>query len=156
MSNSKKVKEVRLYKEEKGVEESFKMLSGNSPSIIHIATHGVSIKPIESNNMSWFDYYSYCMEHSGLLFSGALNTDEINADSLMVEDGILRSNEISLLDLNKTDLVVLSACKTGTGGITPFGLAGLQWAFKAAGVKTLILSLNDVDDAATYTMMVSF
>lgn len=106
--------------------------------------------------MSWFDYYSYCMEHSGLLFSGALNTDEINADSLMVEDGILRSNEISLLDLNKTNLVVLSACKTGTGGVTPFGLAGLQWALKAAGVKTLILSLNDVDDAATYTMMVSF
>lgn len=156
LSNSKKVKEVRLYKEEKGVEESFKMLSGNSPSIIHIATHGVSIKSIESNNMSWFDYYSYCMEHSGLLFSGALNTDEINADSLMVEDGILRSNEISLLDLNKTDLVVLSACKTGTGGVTPFGLAGLQWALKVAGVKTLILSLNDVDDAATYTMMVSF
>lgn len=106
--------------------------------------------------MNWVDYYSYCMEHSGLLFSGALNTNVINTDGLKVEDGILRSNEISLLDLSKTDLVVLSACKTGTGGVTPFGLAGLQWAFKAAGVKTLILSLSDVDDAATHMMMVSF
>lgn len=156
LSNSKTIKNIRLYEEEKGVEESFKIISGNSPSIIHIATHGVSIQPIELNNMNWVDYYSYCMEHSGLLFSGALNTNIINADSLKIEDGILRSNEISLLDLSKTDLVVLSACKTGIGGITPFGLAGLQWAFKAAGVKTLILSLSDVDDAATHMMMVSF
>ncbi len=156
LSNSKMIKNIRLYEEEKGVEESFKIISGNSPSIIHIATHGVSIQPIELNDMNWVDYYSYCMEHSGLLFSGALNTNVINTDGLKVEDGILRSNEISLLDLSKTDLVVLSACKTGTGGVTPFGLAGLQWAFKAAGVKTLILSLSDVDDAATHMMMVSF
>ena len=156
LSNSGTIKNIRLYEENKGVEESFKLLSGNSPSIIHIATHGISIQPIELNNMNWFDYYSYCMEHSGLLFSGALNTNIINIDGLKVEDGILRSNEISLLDLRKTDLVVLSACKTGTGGITPFGLAGLQWALKAAGVKTIILSLNDVDDAATYTLMVTF
>ena len=156
LSNSKIIKDIRLYDEEKGIEESFKILSGNSPSIVHIATHGVSIQPVDFNNMNWYDYYSHCMEHSGLLFSGALNTNIINADGLKVEDGILRSNEISLLDLRKTDLVVLSACKTGTGGVTPFGLAGLQWAFKVAGVKTIILSLNDVDDAATYLLMVSF
>ena len=97
------------------------------------------------------------MEHSGLLFSGALTTDKINTkDSLKVEDGILRSTEISLLDLSTTNLVVLSACKTGMGGTTPFGIAGLQKAFKATGAKTLILSLNDVDDSATYMMMVAF
>lgn len=157
LSKTNGIKFIRLYEGEKGVEESFKSLSGSSPSIIHIATHGVCIQPTENPNMSWFDYYSYCMEHSGLLFSGALTTDKINTkESLKVEDGILRSTEISLLDLSNTNLVVLSACKTGMGGTTPFGIAGLQRAFKAAGAKTLILSLNDVDDSATYMMMVSF
>lgn len=157
LSKTNGIKFIRLYEGEKGVEESFKSLSGSSPSIIHIATHGVCIQPTENPNMSWFDYYSYCMEHSGLLFSGALTTDKINTkDSLKVEDGILRSTEISLLDLSNTNLVVLSACKTGMGGTTPFGIAGLQRAFKATGAKTLILSLNDVDDSATYMMMVAF
>jgi len=148
------IKSLQVYQNNKGTEESFKLLSGNAPSIIHISTHGFCVHPKEK--MSWFDYYNYCMDHSGLLMSGVFTTDIINKDSELVEDGFLKSKEIASLDLSHTDLVILSACKTGLGGMTPFGIVGLQDAFKAAGVKSLLLTLDDVDDAATSFFMIHF
>ena len=115
--------DVMLFQGEKGTEESFKSFSGSSASIIHIATHGFNIHP-PRENMRWYDYYVYCMEHTGLLLSGALDKYD-NKDVLRTEDGFLRSSEISTLDLSKTDLLVLSACKSGLSGQTPIGNAGL-------------------------------
>lgn len=148
------INNLKVYQAESGTEESFKLLSGKSPNIIHIATHGFCFQPNEK--MDWYEYYKYSMEHSGLLMSGVLTTDTINKDSMIVEDGFLRSTEIAALDLTGTNLLVLSACNTGLGGVTPFGLVGLQRAFKAAGVETMLLTLGDVDDAATCLMMLSF
>lgn len=142
------VKIVR-YQGGAGTEDAFKSLSGKSPSIIHIATHGFSISRPD-DEMTWYDYYIYCMEHTGLLFSGALVSREKD------EDGFLRSTEIAPLILDNTELLVLSACKTGIGGSTPIGNVGLQRAFKAAGVGTILMTLNDVDDAATCAMIVAF
>ena len=50
-----------------------------------------------------------------------------------------------------TNLVVADPSR-GDGAIC----LAVSPALKAAGVKTIILSLNDVDDAATYTLMVTF
>lgn len=152
LSNS--IINIIVYQAESGTEESFKLLSGKSPNIIHISTHGFCVQPKES--MDWYEYYRYCMEHSGLLMSGVLSTDSINKDSMIVEDGFLRSTEIAALDLTKTKLLVLSACKTGLGGFSPFGMFGLQRAFKAAGVETILLTLSDVDDVATCFLMTNF
>lgn len=137
---------VELREKEAGTKKSFTTLSGVSPAIIHLATHGVFRQP--QIEMSWFDYNNYCMENTGLLLSCALDST--------IEDGILSAKEISTLDLSNTDLVVLSACKTGLGGITPYGISGLQQAFKNAGVSTIIMTLNNVDDAATCFFMTSF
>ena len=137
---------VELREKEAGTKKSFTTLSGASPAIIHLATHGVFRQP--QIEMSWFDYNNYCMENTGLLLSCALDST--------IEDGILSAKEISTLDLSNTDLVVLSACKTGLGGITPYGISGLQQAFKNAGVSTIIMTLNNVDDAATCFFMTSF
>lgn len=146
--------DVMMFQGEKGTEETFKSFSGSSASIIHIATHGFNIHP-PRGNMRWYDYYVYCMEHTGLLLSGALYNSD-NKDVLGTEDGFLRSSEISTLDLSKTDLLVLSACKSGLSGQTPIGNAGLLRAFKAAGVGTILMTLDDVDDAATCQLMVDF
>jgi CHAT domain-containing protein len=64
------------------------------------------------------------------------------------------------VDLHGTDLVVLSACQTGTGkkGKMSFGQspADLRHAFHLAGARSVVSSLWSVDDEATKDLMVSF
>jgi CHAT domain-containing protein len=156
-----------LYTDKDGTEESFKLLDGTRPRILHIATHGFYLtkqEAVESNFArprlleAEHDYREdKPMTRSGLLLSGcrpALNHDTIPEG---VEDGILTAQEISHLDLRGLDLVVLSACQTGLGDIASGeGVFGLQRGFKSAGAKTIVMSLWKVDDNATMDLMVSF
>ena len=71
------------------------------------------------------------------------------------EDGWLTAEEIAGLDL-QADLVVLSACDTGRGRITGDGVVGLTRAFLVAGADTVVVSLWQVPDDATATLMVAF
>ena len=96
------------------------------------------------------------MNSCGLLLSGANTILAEKNRPHEVEDGVLTAREISTLDLRKVDLVVLSACKTGVGEVREDGVFGLQRGFKKAGVRSLIMSLWDVNDAATQQMMSSF
>ena len=145
-------------------EESFKALSGKSPDIIHLATHGYFISSREKASVSSFlsqiTPYSEkerYMQWSGLLMAGANNAWKGKFALENVEDGILTADEISRLDLSKTQMVVLSACETAKGIIDPVdGIYGLQLAFKKAGVGSIVMSLWKVPDEATSLLMNSF
>ena len=92
------------------------------------------------------------MQRTGLAFVGANATwtGERKPDR---EDGILTANELSLLDLGNTDMAVLSACETALGSYTTEGVYGLQRGFKEAGVRSMILSLWNVNARATSLFM---
>ncbi|MBI5218458.1 MAG: CHAT domain-containing protein [Bacteroidia bacterium] len=93
---------------------------------------------------------------SGLVFAGANNVwnQKYVGEG---EDGVLTAQEVTQLDLQKTQLVVLSACETGLGDIKGSeGVYGLQRAFKMAGVKFLIMSLWQVPDKETSEFMTKF
>ena len=152
--------DVRTFTGSLGTEASFKALSGQLKSVIHVATHGFYGKD-DRENIIMPEIFSYgnryvedkAMARSGLLFAGAANAWQM-PDT--VDNGILTAQEVSALDLRGLDLCVLSACETGLGEISGDGVFGLQRGFKKAGAKTLLISLNRVYDEATGLLMTEF
>ena len=69
---------------------------------------------------------------------------------------ILLGEEIANVPLENNDIVILSACETGLGELTPDGVWGLQRAFKKAGANSILMSLWKVNDKATKTLMIQF
>jgi CHAT domain-containing protein/tetratricopeptide (TPR) repeat protein len=69
------------------------------------------------------------------------------------QDGFLRSHDIFNLKL-PAELVVLSACETGLGkDVKGEGLVGLTRGFMYAGARRVIVSLWNVNDKATASLM---
>jgi CHAT domain-containing protein/tetratricopeptide (TPR) repeat protein len=168
VNNTKNVIHPTVFTGTEGNEESFKALSGTSPKIIHIATHGFFLPQTQAeefNNKRSFlmglqeqqkTDVDFSLSRSGLLMAGARKAWMGEAIPDSIDDGILTAREIAHLDLRGTDLVVLSACETGLGDVTGEGVFGLQRGFKKAGVNTLVMSLWKVDDKATKMMMTQF
>ena len=138
--------QVKGLTEKLASEENIKSMF--RPKLIHFATHGFFQSDSVAGNNT--------LLRSGLLLSRAGTSLEGKASSNK-EDGILTSAEAMNLDLDQTELVVLSACETGLGEIkNGEGVYGLQRAFKVAGSKSIIMSLWKVSDEATQELMVSF
>jgi CHAT domain-containing protein len=135
-----------------------------SPSMLHIATHGYFFedeKLIKDDKMKLMGYDKEKfrlnpMLRSGLLLSGA-NASLSGKQLDGAENGILTSYEASYLNLENTELVVLSACETGLGKIVNgTGVYGLRKSIKDAGAKNIIMSLWKVDDKITQEFMTTF
>ncbi|MEO5948606.1 MAG: CHAT domain-containing tetratricopeptide repeat protein [Chitinophagaceae bacterium] len=145
-------------------EENLKALSGNSPQILHIATHGFFLpEPDKNKKETGFNQgntYTLADDpllRSGLILSGGNYAWSGKTPIEGVEDGIATAYEISQLNLSNTELVVLSACETALGDVKGSeGVFGLQRAFKMAGVKKLIVSLWQVPDKETAELMTAF
>jgi CHAT domain-containing protein len=131
---------------EKASEEALKNL--HNPRILHLATHGFFVPPTGEQNQP---AYLEAMLQSGIILASA------NRPLPGQEDGILTAYEFMNLDLDSTQLVVLSACETGLGTIEAGeGVYGLQRTLKVAGAQTILMSLWKVDDMATQELMLLF
>jgi CHAT domain-containing protein len=70
---------------------------------------------------------------------------------------MLNAEDVAGMDLEATELVVLSACETGLGSVrVGEGVFGLRRAFLVAGAKTLLMSLWKVPDRETRGLMERF
>jgi CHAT domain-containing protein len=100
--------------------------------VIHLAAHGVSDE-LDS-------------DRTALVFAPGSES----------EDGLWQAREIRRTRLN-ADVVVLSACETGSGKLQgQEGVMNLARAFLTAGARSVVASLWDVDDRSTATLMESF
>jgi CHAT domain-containing protein len=157
--------EISKFTDTLALEENLKLV--DNPYILHIATHGKFMKDEDVETLGDGSQKKRNYEHpllrSFLLLAGSGNTLKNNfsgkgsSESESGNDGIFTAYEAQVLNLDKTELVVLSACETGLGEIkNGEGVYGLQRAFIQAGAKTLIMSLWSVDDNATQELMTSF
>ena len=131
-----------------------------SPRVFHVATHGF-FKDEDMSKQAQEDKGDIAdnpLLRSGLLFTGA---GELLANNNIYDfnkkDGILTAYEAMNLNLDNTELVVLSACETGRGEIkSGEGVYGLQRSFLVAGADNVIMTLFKVNDAVTQELMNDF
>jgi CHAT domain-containing protein/tetratricopeptide (TPR) repeat protein len=111
----------------------FRALDAKHPSVLHFATHGfVFDDPKQPPFLA--------LQRTG--------------DSPGV-DGRLTLDEVYGLSLS-TDLVVLSACRTGFGQVSSDGIVGLTRGFFYAGAPSVMATFWDVTDETTAILMPGF
>ncbi len=149
---------TKLYLAKEATEEQVKATV--SPTILHIATHGFFLPNLDYTDEKIMGFETEAAKQNPLLRSGVIMAGAASKDTTIEkrEDGILTAYEASLLNLQNTELVTLSACETGLGDqlLNGQGVYGLQRAFLTAGAKSILMSLWIVDDYATQELMSDF
>jgi CHAT domain-containing protein/tetratricopeptide (TPR) repeat protein len=139
-----------------GEEASEERFKAEAPGrrVIHLATHGYFLGGACRPEDVGADYVGENpLLLSGLFFAGA-NLHGAGADSAGADDGILTAYEVSGMNLDGAELVVLSACETGLGEVAEGeGVYGLRRAFQMAGAQTVVSALWPVSDKATADLM---
>lgn len=135
-----------------------------SPSVLHIATHGFFMADVPQGGNDGrggflgFDALKVDQNpllRSGILLAGAEKT--FAGQKSASEDGVLSAYEAMTLNLDETELVVLSACETGLGEIkNGEGVYGFQRALIIAGANAVVMSLWKVSDQVTQELMAAF
>jgi CHAT domain-containing protein len=148
------------YVGKNATESLLKSIHTSEIDILHIASHGFywdrrvkygvtdPISKYIGKRRGDFTIEDMNMARTALLFSPKEKDSK--------EDGILFANEVSEMNFINLDLVTLSACKSAMGDLSSEGLIGLQRGFKKAGANSLLVSLDDVNDKATYLLMREF
>jgi tetratricopeptide (TPR) repeat protein/CHAT domain-containing protein len=151
------------------------LLNADHPSIIHLATHGfflsdqdvpgmgrgfqmAALPTVASHTGSKINGkvdIENPLLRSGILLAGAKHS--LTKGCIGPHDGIVTAEKILGMNLQGTEMVVLSACDTGVGEVkSGEGVFGLRRAFTQAGAKSLVMSLWKVPDKETKELMVQF
>ncbi|MFM9110607.1 MAG: CHAT domain-containing protein [Prochlorococcaceae cyanobacterium] len=125
-----------------------------SPRLIHVAGHGYFDEQAQGDPLL----------ASGLVLAGADRARlpsrvaaAVSPEAAPRDDGYLTAKEAARLQLDGTELVVLSACETGLGQQRPGDpVFGRQRALTVAGARGTLLSLWKVPDEASQTFMERF
>ena len=148
-----------------------------SPRVLHLATHGFYLSDQEfkrTNSLrdSWSgnigtrwnaslpgEDWENPLVRCGIALAGAnhFTKSEIRNPKSEIEDGLLTGLEASLLNLQGTELVILSACDSGAGEVKiGEGVMSLRRAFRIAGAESVLASHWKVNDKATTRLITEF
>jgi CHAT domain-containing protein/Tfp pilus assembly protein PilF len=150
---------VSSYQGEQALEEVVKRVT--RPRLLHMATHGFfesdqQVKLGDSLGVTPSGFEDP-MLRSGLFFAGADRILNGKPPIEGIENGVLTAYEATALNLQGTELVVLSACETGRGQVqNGEGVFGLRRALQEAGSESVLMSLWSVPDRETQELMTLF
>ena len=151
----KKRWQVQTYTRQHALKES--VLGVKGPRVLHLATHGFFEPDQQTKNERRPSSMEDPMLRSGLFFAGANRHLSGGATPPDLDDGVLTAYEASQLNLQGTELVVLSACETGLGEVTAGeGVFGLRRALQVAGAESVMMSMWAVPDKETQELMTLF
>ncbi len=150
---------VESYCRQSALEEAIKRVK--SPRVLHAATHGFfrpdqqwRLREGANNQLTGLEDP---MLRSGLYFAGADRTLLGDTPIDGVENGVFTAYEATGLNLQGTELVVLSACETGLGLVeNGEGVFGLRRALQEAGAQAVVMSMWPVPDPETEKLMTLF
>ena len=171
-----KLLQAKLY--EQAAATTSVLTNAKGPALVHVASHGyyssasvtssqpAAAAPPASGMRSAIAGLPASREdamlNSGIVLAGANRSQRPDlapsapsaGSKNSADDGYLTAKEAAQLQLEGTQLVVLSACDTASGEQqSGEGLFGLQRALSVAGARTTLLSLWKVDDEATAYFM---
>jgi len=138
------------------------MTQARGPRVVHVATHGFFLSDEELQVSAeaggkTANVNEDPMLRSGLFFAGADRVRQGAAPEAGVDDGVLTAFEASQLNLEGTELVVLSACETGLGKeLNSDGVFGLRRGLQEAGAGAVMMSMWSVPDKETQELMSLF
>jgi CHAT domain-containing protein len=117
------------------------------PRVLHLATHGFYL-PNRSREP---------MLLSGIVLAGANREVVGGSKEGAGTEGLLFALEAEGLNLDGTELVVLSACDTAKGDVDySEGVYGLARALRTAGARNVLVTLWPLDDGLARDFMVDF
>ncbi|MGO9088936.1 MAG: tetratricopeptide repeat protein [Candidatus Sulfotelmatobacter sp.] len=155
--------QVQTYIGKDALEERVKRV--RQPRLLHLATHGFfeADQPLhlgqrgEEAGEKPAAGLEDPMLRSGVYLAGANRVLKGGTPAPDLDDGILTAYEATQLNLQGTELVVLSACDTGLGKMEAGeGVFGLRRGLQEAGAEAVLMSLWPVPDEETRELMTLF
>lgn len=114
------------------------LLENCNADILHIASHAAD-------------------SDGGIIYLSGANDYLNSSDSESCKMGYVTSHDIAKLDMTKTKLAVLSACRTGVGEYRSYsGVRGLRRSFQLAGAEAVLSTMWNISDLATAIFMYAF
>jgi CHAT domain-containing protein/Tfp pilus assembly protein PilF len=137
---------VLTFFDSKASEENLRQ-NCHGKRVVHLATHGYYVAEECKPTHLGSEYVGESpLLQSGLFLAGS-NLKGKGVSASDTDDGIVTAEEVAGLNLQGTQLVILSACETGVGEVhSGEGAFGLRRAFQMAGARTVISSLWSLDD----------
>ncbi len=155
---------TQIYRGFEASEETMKAMGSGltpSPRIVQITTHGYADMPKVPDEQGdlWPKplFAQNPMLRSGLLLAGCNHFLEKKRPLSNGEDAVLLAYEAQQLNLQNTELAVLTACSTNLGDDQAIeGAYSMQRALSIAGAKFQIVSLWEVPAQDAQSMIASF
>jgi len=151
------IPDAQLFGEGQATEERIKEL--HHPALLHVVGHGL----VKGNENCKLDPDSVGCKLSTspaervMSLSAIVLEEAYGRAPQSSQDGLLTALELQTLDLQGSEMLVLSQCRMADGvPSTADGVFGMRRAAAIAGVKTLVAPLWKIDDKAEQVLMNRF